>query len=660
MTYRYHQFDRYDGRETAETVFADVVGAFGADKKRFIKNHELQWNEFVGRVTTYLPTLAIKFFEVYSDCAEAYPKFRMMVESLVDSWMKRSEELKKRDLKLAKEGDWFRSNEMVGGVCYVDLYAGTLKKLIKKIPYFQELGLTYLHLMPIFRCPEGENDGGYAISSYREVDPKIGTTKDVVKLAEALAKAGIVLVMDFVFNHTSNEHEWALKAKAGDRRYANYYWMFEDREIPDRFEMTLREIFPDEHPGAFTWFPDIERWVWTTFHSYQWDLNYQNPEVFVRMMEEMLFIANLGVDVLRLDAVAFIWKEMGTTCETRPNAMKLIEAFNLTARIATPSMLFKSEAIVHPDQVIQFISPQRCQLSYNPLLMALSWEALATRDTKLLALSMATRFALPDHTAWVNYTRCHDDIGWTFSDEDAWSVGIDPQGHRAFLNRFYTGRFPGSFANGLPFQENPKTGDCRISGMMASLCGLEKAVKEHDPAQIDLAVGRMTVLFGVALTIGGIPLLYLGDEFGLMNDYDYVKNADHAEDSRWVHRVHYDSIAEIQRNDPTSVTGRVYGAVRKIITVRKGYSIFAERSMKVLNPGSRYLFAYAKESEAEVAVCIANFSEHRLPLRLADTHGFDGCDPELMDLMTGEKLNVSDLLTIEPYAFMIILGKKNS
>lgn len=658
MIYRYHQFDQYDGRETAEAVFESIVAAFPQARKRFVKQNERYWREFVERIQTYLPPLAIKYFEIYHDCAEAYPIFRTLVSSLIDSWMERPETLKKRDHAREKSADWFRSNEMVGGVCYVDLYAGTLKQLIKRIPYFKELGLTYLHLMPIFRCPAGENDGGYAISSYREVDPRLGSTRDVAKLAEALADAGIILVMDFVFNHTSDEHEWALKARAGDQRYANYYWIFEDRTIPDQFEATLREIFPDEHPGAFTYFPEMGRWVWTTFHSYQWDLNYQNPEVFVRMMEEMLSIANLGVDVLRLDAVAFIWKEMGTTCETRPTAMKLIEAFNLTARISAPSLLFKSEAIVHPDQVVQFISPERCQLSYNPLLMALSWEALATRDTKLLALSMATRFALPEHTAWVNYTRCHDDIGWTFSDEDAWSVGIDPQGHRAFLNQFYTGRFPGSFASGLPFQENPKTGDCRISGMMASLCGVEKAIGAQDERELSLAIGRMTVLFGVALTIGGIPLLYLGDELGLTNDYGYRDDPAHAEDSRWVHRHAFDKEVFADRRSSKTATGRIYRAVRRLIEIRKSEAIFRERSMTVLNGTSRYLFAYAKESDESVVVCVANFSEHLIPLRLADTHGFDGCAERVRELVEERTLFVGDLLSIDPYAFKIYLGTK--
>ena len=317
----------------------------------------------------------------------------------------------------------------------------------------------------------------------------------------------------------------------------------------DAYEKTLREIFPDEHPGAFTYFPDIERWVWTTFHTFQWDLNYANPAVFNAMAEEMLALANVGVEVLRLDAVAFIWKQLGTGCENLPEAHILIQAFNAVARIAAPAMLFKSEAIVHPDEVVKYIRSDECQLSYNPLLMALLWNSLATREVRLLAHSMKARFKIPTGCAWVNYVRCHDDIGWTFSDEDAAQLGINGYDHRQFLNAFYTERFEGTFARGLPFQENPKTGDCRISGTGASLAGLEKALTEETAVEVELAIRRILLIHGIILTIGGVPLLYLGDEIGMLNGYGYYDDPAKAGDSRWVHRPFMDWSKAAQRND---------------------------------------------------------------------------------------------------------------
>ena len=439
-------------------------------------------------------------------------------------WRDRSAELKALDDRRDGDPAWFQSQKMLGGVCYVDLFAGNLAGIEASIPYFQELGLTYLHLMPPFKCPEPHSDGGYAVSSYREVNPKIGTIAELRHLALALRQAGISLVLDFVFNHTSDEHAWAVAAKARDPKFQKYFFIYEDRAEPDAYEKHVREIFPDEHPGAFSQLPD-GRWVWTTFHSYQWDLNYANPDVFSAMAGEMLFIANLGVEFLRMDAVAFIWKRLGTVCENLPEAHTLIRAYNALARIAAPALLFKSEAIVHPDDVLKYISPAECQISYNPLQMALLWNTLATREVNLLQHALEHRHNLPAGTAWVNYVRSHDDIGWTFADEDALLFNVNGFNHRQFLNRFYVNRFPGSFARGVPFQDNPTTGDCRISGTAASLVGLE----QRDPH----AVARLLLLYGVVLSSGGIPLIYLGDEVGTLNDPTYVNDPGKADDSRW-------------------------------------------------------------------------------------------------------------------------------
>jgi len=239
------------------------------------------------------------------------------------------------------------------------------------------------------------------------------------------------------------------------------------------------------------------------------------------MAEELFSIANVGVEVIRLDAVAFVWKQLGTTCENLPEAHMIIQAFNALARIAAPAMLFKSEAIVHPDFVAHYIQPDECQLSYGPLLMALIWNSLATREVRLLRYSMQERFEIDPACAWVNYVRCHDDIGWTFSDEDAAHLWINGYDHRLFLNSFSTGNFPGGFARGLAFQENPKTGDCRISGTCASLAGLEKAINEETSVEVDLAIQRILLIHSIILSMGGIPLFYLGDEIGTLNDYKY-------------------------------------------------------------------------------------------------------------------------------------------
>lgn len=572
------------------------------------------WREFNVRVQKHFPALFNLYLGLYGTRYDFFFHLEDLIVSLARAWFVRSADLRALDQARETNPLWFQSNQMLGGVCYVDLFAGNLEGVKSRTPYFKELGLTYLHLMPLFKVSDGENDGGYAVSSYREVHPPLGTMEQLASLARELRNAGISLVVDLVFNHTADEHLWAERAKAGDEEYTDFYRIFPSRELPDAYEQNLREIFPDEHPGAFTPLPagegtGVMAWVWTTFHSYQWDLNYANPAVFNRMAEEMLFLANQGVEVIRLDAVAFIWKEMGTSCENLPGAHQLIQAFNTVARIASPALLFKSEAIVHPDDVVEYIDPDECQLSYNPLLMALLWNSLATREANLLSQALASRFKIHPKTAWVNYVRVHDDIGWTFSDEDAAKLGIKGYDHRLFLNEFYRGRFDGSFARGLPFQENPKTGDCRISGTCASLAGLEKALREEGPDEVELAIRRILLIHGIILTTGGIPLIYLGDEIGTLNDYTYRDDPAHERDSRWAHRLRADWEKYAKRNDPYSIEGRVYQGLQKLIALRKEHEAFSGGELEMIPTENEHILSFMRTYAGKRAVIFANFSE---------------------------------------------------
>jgi amylosucrase len=615
----------------------------------FARKSPVHWKAFLNRLESNFGRLFELLIGLYGDQYDFYYHLEDLLSILAQSWSERPDDLKSLDASREDHPDWFQSNQMLGGVCYVDLFAGDLSGIRSKIPYFKELGLTYLHLMPLFRSPDGENDGGYAVSSYREVNPALGSMAQLAELATALRNEGISLVLDLVFNHTSDEHIWALNAQKGDPDFQEYYRIFPDRKMPQAYEAHLREIFPDEHAGAFTYRPEMDSWVWTTFHSYQWDLNYANPVVFNRMAQEMLFLANQGVEVLRLDAVAFIWKQLGTSCENLPEAHLLIQAFNAVARIASPGLLFKSEAIVHPDEVARYISPQECHISYNPLLMAMLWNSLATRQVSMLSQALRERFKIPTGAAWVNYVRSHDDIGWTFSDEDAARLSIDGFHHRAFLNAFYTGRFPGSFARGLPFQENPKTGDVRISGSCASLAGLEKALKEETPAEVDLAIRRILLIYGVILTIGGIPLIYLGDEIGTLNDYSYRSDTAKIDDSRWVQRPKSDWAAYEKRHDLTSVPGKVFQGLFKLIQLRKQHAIFWGNENTVLNTDNGQVLGYLRSYENQRALVFANFSEQPQMIS-SNLLRLYGLRYTFIDLLTGEKFDNNDL-SLSPYEF---------
>ena len=608
------------------------------------------------RLDEYWLTLFDFLYQLYGHNYDFYYYLENITLTTVDCWISRPEKLKQLDIRRENDPEWFLSERMIGGSLYVDLFAGDLPNLKARIPYLKELGLTYLHLMPLFATRAGNSDGGYAISDYRTVDPKLGTISDLQDLADELRANGISLVLDFVFNHTSDDHEWAIRAQEGEREYADYYHIYPDREIPDQYEQHLREIFPTIRRGSFTFNELICKWVWTTFNNFQWDLKYSNPEVFRAMAGEMLFLANTGVEILRLDAVAFIWKQMGTNCENLPEAHLIIQAFNAICRIAAPSLIFKSEAIVHPDEVVRYIGKKECQLSYNPTLMALLWESLATRKTALLQQSLNHRQTLPFGTAWINYLRGHDDIGWSFDDADARAVGIDPNGHRDFLNRFYTARFPGSFAAGIPFQHNESTGDMRICGTMASLAGLEKALQSKNQQLLQMAIARIKMIYGILCSVSGMPLIFAGEEMAVLNDYNYELDPDKMDDSRWVHRPSLDLklIGNIQKDK--SARGKLFSELRRLFQLRKSLPALAGNHFQLLRHEGAHTLAFLRRNDNSQLVVVANFSEDTQLIDLCHikSHGISHFLKNSFDetvLSTSEKWNLKpyDLLWLEEY-----------
>jgi amylosucrase len=530
-----------------------------------------------------------------------------VLEQIAATHAARGDALRALDHEREITPDWFQRQRHTGYICYADRFAGTLAGVREHLPYLRELGITYLHLMPLLRSRPGPNDGGYAVADYRRVEPALGTMDDLRGLAAGLRAEGMSLCVDLVINHTAREHEWAQRALAGEERFRDYYLTFADRSEPDAYEHTLPVVFPDFKPSNFTWSEELGRWVWTTFNDFQWDLNFANPAVFAGMLGNMLALAGAGVDVLRLDAVPFMWKRLGTDCQNQPEVHELLAAYRAAVRIAAPAVIFKAEAIVSPHVLVDYLG--ECELAYHNSLMVLLWSSLASRRTALMTHTLRSMPRTPAGKAWITYLRCHDDIGWAITEDNAAAVGEDAHEHRKFLVRYFSGDFWESFARGEVFQPE-FNGEGRTSGMAASLAGLDVALEGGDPAAIDLAVRRILLLYSVVLSYGGLPLVYMGDEIGLRNDTGYLDDPETAGDNRWLHRPHMDWDAAARRRDPASIEGRLFAGLRTLIAARRERPVLhAAGSVEPFDTGNPHVFGYRRERDGRRFTALASFSE---------------------------------------------------
>lgn len=624
---------------------------------------EQELHHFYTRLGANFYSLFSLFQQLYGNRPDSKFHLLKLVEVMARQYILRSPELKKTDLAREKDFNWFLSPKWVGMTLYADGFTEDLKDLLSKISYFEELGINLVHIMPILECPENASDGGYAVSNYRKIDERVGDLEDIQNIAQEMKKKDILLVLDIVVNHTSNEHEWAEKARSGDQNYQNYYYTFKNREIPDMFERTLPDVFPQTAPGNFTWDEAMGKWVMTVFNNYQWDLNYQNPAVFCEMLDILLFWANKGVDILRLDAVAFLWKKIGGSSQNEPEAHILLQLFKDCCQITAPGTLFIAEAIVAPVEIVKYfgedaINAKECEIAYNATLMALLWDAVATKNAKLLKQGIRN---LPDkleRATWLNYIRCHDDIGLGFTDESIVQAGYEPYSHRQFLLNYFSGKFNDTAARGLLFGQNPKNNDARISGTLTSLIGLEKALEEDDQEKIDITIKHIILLHNIIFTFGGIPLIYYGDEIGTLNDYSYMGNLSKANDSRWAHRPKIDWNKERLRKIPGTIQHTIFSDLQQMIRARKEISAFGDfNNRELINLSNPHLFAFLRidPKNHEHILVISNFDATYQSLNLSEidtpTLRFND-SKDIKDLYSGETPSLfKDQLVLPPFRF---------
>ena len=606
-------------------------------------------------------------YELYEEVYGNHPKKERLFDELIDTIIKahkeRADSLIMRDNQKEEKGNWFLSNEITGMSLYVDRFCGSLKNMPDKLPYLNKLGVNFLHLMPVFQSPEGESDGGYAVSDFRKVDKRFGTLEDLKALQQKMLAENMYLMIDIVLNHTSHLHEWAMKAKQGDPVYQDYFYMYDDRTLPDQFDQTMPEIFPESSPGSFTYVPECKKWVMTVFHHYQWDLNYTNPAVFNAMLDTVFFYANLGIDILRIDAPAFIWKQLGTTCQNLPLAHTLLRLIKQCVQVASPGMALLGEAIVAPKEIMKYFGTgnytgRECDVAYNATQMALQWDALATGDTRVMLAAQHDLLQKPFGTTWLTYTRCHDDIGLGFEDSSITAAGFNAYEHRKFLKEYYSGAHPSSPAKGALFSINPKTQDARISGSLASLCGLEKALEQNDANEIELSIRKIIMMQAQTCFLGGIPMLFYGDEAAYTNDYSYLTDIGKSYDNRWMHRPIIDWAKNKKTEEKGTIEERIFSATQLLIGLRKKLPVLADKkNLTWLTPHNIHAAGFIRGWDKQRIYCLFNYSKKAAYITwyAFKEHGF--VPAKLYDHWNDKRHTVGsdyEYLIIEPYSICIL------
>ena len=614
-------------RENTEKQIADTGKIY---TKRLEKHHdELRW----------------LYMELYDNSS----MFAELTERLEGFYRERSRELKSMDLSRESRPDWYKQNDMLGMMFYIDNFAGNMKGVESKLDYMEQCNVNYIHLMPFLETPKGRSDGGYAVSDFRKVQENLGSMEDLESLTAACHKKGIRVCMDFVMNHTSEDHEWAKKARQGDGEYMSRYFFFDSDQIPNQYEKTVPQVFPTTAPGNFTWLPDAGHYVMTTFYPYQWDLNYKNPRVFNEMMYNFLYLTNRGIDIVRIDAVPYIWKELNTQCRNLKQVHTIVRMMRIISEIVCPGVLLLGEVVMEPEKVVPYfgtVEKPECHMLYNVTTMATTWHTVATRDVRLLKKQLDIVNGLPKDYVFLNYLRCHDDIGWGLDYDTLLGEGIRERSHKEYLNRYFLGLEGGSNSRGELYNADPVTGDARFCGTTASMCGIEKAGAEQDKEAMEKAVRLDVMLHAYMFMQSGIPVLYSGDEVGQVNDYTYKKDPDKAEDSRYIHRGAMDwKLAELIR-DKTSVPARIFSRLDQLEKIRKSEKVFTcQADTWTIDTFDASVLCIGRYYEGEKIMGIFNFSEYDKTAWINETDGI------YTDMISGEKRKAAGV-DIPAYGFL--------
>ena len=575
---------------------------------------------FAARLARHHDELKSLFTMLYGDS----PEFKQFEGAMAAAYAARPADLKELDARREADLDWYKRGNMFGMTMYTDLFAGDLRKLAGKIDYFKEQKLTYLHLMPLLTMPHPDNDGGYAVEDFDKVDPMFGTNQDLAGLTAKLREAGISPCLDSVMNHTASSHRWARAAQAGDPVYQDYYFCYDDRTVPDQYDAIVPQVFPNTAPGNFSWNEQMGKWVMTQFYPFQWDLNYRNPKVFVAMMTSVMNLANLGVEVLRLDAVPYIWKRLGTNCRNLPQVHTIVRMMRMMLEVVCPAVVLKGEVVMAPKELAAYFgTPEHpeCHMLYNVSIMVNLWSALASGDVRLLKDQLDKLNALPENCWFVNYIRCHDDIGWGLDEDQEVRLAINPLKHKEFLYHFYEGAVPGSWAMGELYNYDEASKDARSCGTAASLCGVERAIITHDKPALETAVERDLLMHRAMSFLRGFPMLNCGDEIGQLNGWDYKEDPDRREDSRNLHRSRFDWDKAAERATPGTLQNQLWEGMESLRDMRDDTCFAPGAWVTTWDTANDAVLAIVRKAGTRTILGLFNFSGEAQSAELISIEG---------------------------------------
>ncbi len=591
---------------------------------------------------------------LYMELYDNGDMFAELLDQMKEFYRERKSALKGMDETRERDPGWYRRNDMLGMMLYIDNFAGNMKGVESRLDYIGKCNVNYIHLMPFLETPKGRSDGGYAVSDFRKVQENLGSMEDLESLTASCHKKGINVCMDFVMNHTSEDHEWAKKARQGDGEYMSRYFFYDNSYIPSLYEKTVPQVFPTTAPGNFTWLEDAGHFVMTSFYPYQWDLNYKNPRVFNEMMYHFLYLANRGIDIVRIDAVPYIWKELNTQCRNLPQVHTIVRMMRIITEIVCPGVLLLGEVVMEPEKVVPYfgtVEKPECHMLYNVTTMATTWHTVATRDVKLLKKQLDIVSSLPREYVFLNYLRCHDDIGWGLDFGTLMTEGIGERSHKQYLNDYFQGYAGESNSRGELYNADPVTGDARFCGTTASMCGIEKAGFEQDAQAMELAVRLDVMLHAYMFMQSGIPVLYSGDEIGQVNDYSYKEDPLKAPDSRYIHRgaMNWTLAENISR--PDTVEGKLFRALDMLEKIRRTEKVFVSNADTwTMDTWDCAVLCIGRYFEGEKILGLFNFSESD---KIAWIHETDG---DYVDLISGEEMRACGV-RLPAYGFYYLKKK---